>query len=733
MSQDAQEFDFAPCAQMIKALVPRATWIAFIDTADSLLYSSDGTILPEVAAIVSEMIAAGGGNSDTETVDGIGRSAEIGDLLAYFLRVTDDRGRLVGVTCLLCRSSQGGLSTLEAVDKLLRALLVLVGRDISQRAAIESGRFNLNETVELNWLLDVTQLRAGGKSESDLIGDTLAAIEKRLDADWIVLHVPGCHLTRVHGRKDGAEQTGEQLRELTTGYLLRAVQKRAQTLVVNKIREEGSKALLPFRILCVPLMAENECLGVVAVYNSSRRRSFTNDDARVLERLVPRLNELVTANIDRLTGVQSRRALEERIQTLTKLGEANAAIVYGDVDQLHVINELYGFSQGDDCLRRIGEIWRTVPMGSAGGGVYRLTGDRFLAVLNGATLNQARTWAENLREQIARNVSVGEPARLPLTVTLGVAVATGDTRLEHAIAAAETACKAGKDRGRNRVEVFEAADLSLMRRHEDVAVFREIIDALSDERFVLFAQPIVPLWDPTRPTNFELLVRMRDKSGNILAPESFMSAATRYQLLPQIDRWVVSHSLKELAPYASQLDETGARFAINLSGPSLADPEFADWVRSALRSSGLSGANLVFEVTETAAIGNLDAAKRFIERLGELDCNFALDDFGTGLSSLAYLKELKVECLKIDGAFVRDVLRDSGSESMVRAVLHIARQLNLVTVAEHIEDQETAEYLGKLGVVYGQGYGCGAPQPLESVLNQLAGVTTPGAQRQVAG
>ncbi|HQW10460.1 MAG TPA: EAL domain-containing protein, partial [Steroidobacteraceae bacterium] len=283
-------------------------------------------------------------------------------------------------------------------------------------------------------------------------------------------------------------------------------------------------------------------------------------------------------------------------------------------------------------------------------------------------------------------------------------------------------------------EVFAQTDASLVQRRDDLAIFRDLTDAFEQNRFVLYAQPIESLWDPTRARRYEILIRLRDAAGEPVSPSRFISAATRYQLLPQLDRWVVARAIERLDTHAALLRSRHATFCINLSGQSLGQPEFADFVRTTLKSAALPAEQLVFEFTESAAISDMPAAQRFIERVGALGVQFALDDFGTGFSSLAYLKSLAVSALKIDGCFVRDLLTDSRSEGVIRAVLQIAAQLGLDTVAEYVETGAIADRLRSLGVTYGQGYAFGAPVPLDTVLAELAAAppSTPVKPARVA-
>jgi Amt family ammonium transporter len=299
--------------------------------------------------------------------------------------------------------------------------------------------------------------------------------------------------------------------------------------------------------------------------------------------------------------------------------------------------------------------------------------------------------------------------------------------LAHALAEAEAACKAAKDRGRNRIELFEAGDASLVQRHEDVEIFRSLTNALDKNKFVLFAQPIVTIGAAEAPRHFEILLRLRRDDDSIASPDEFLSAATRYQFMGLIDQWVIGEVIRQLMPHAAALKAHRHTFWVNLSGQSLAQAEFADSLRTTVKTSDVPAVSLGFEITEGAAIGNLQRAQRCISRLRELGCDFALDDFGTGFSSLAYLRDLNVSKLKIAGKFVSNMSNDPKSDSMVRAVVRMAQQLGLQTTAECIENAETALHAKALGITYGQGYLYGAPRSLQEVLTELAARWQPPA------
>jgi EAL domain-containing protein (putative c-di-GMP-specific phosphodiesterase class I) len=272
-----------------------------------------------------------------------------------------------------------------------------------------------------------------------------------------------------------------------------------------------------------------------------------------------------------------------------------------------------------------------------------------------------------------------------------------------------------------------------MRRHTDVLVVQRLHEALAEDRFALFAQPILPLGTDGLEPRFEFLLRMVTETGELLPPDKFLSAAERYQLLPAIDRWVVKHSLQTLARHSSALRGRRMRFSINISGASIAADDFLEFLETQIAESGVPPEILCFELTETSAVSNLTRADRLMQRLRVLGCSFALDDFGTGLSSLVYLKSLPVSVLKIDGAFVRDAGVNQRTESMVRAIAQLAHTMGMETVAEYVETDELRSRMTALGVDFGQGFAIGRPLPVEDVLGDLALYEAMAAQEPAAG
>ena len=296
--------------------------------------------------------------------------------------------------------------------------------------------------------------------------------------------------------------------------------------------------------------------------------------------------------------------------------------------------------------------------------------------------------------------------------------ATGE--VASALSAAESACNAAKEGGRNRVHCFEENDLDLMRRRREMQWAARIHAALEEGRFELHRQAILPLQGEEAGAHFELLIRMRDEQGKLVPPDHFIAAAERYNLMPAIDRWVVESAFRWLVSAADERASL-AMCAINLSGQSMGDDQFLPFVIDQFRLSGLDASRICFEITETSAIANFSQASRFIQSLRGLGCRFALDDFGTGLSSFGYLKHFQVDFLKIDGSFVKDLLNDSVDREMVRSINEIGHLTGKKTIAEYAESEEIVAMLRAIGVDYAQGFGVARPERLPTGAEWVAG------------
>jgi len=424
------------------------------------------------------------------------------------------------------------------------------------------------------------------------------------------------------------------------------------------------------------------------------------------------------ADHDPLTGLLNRRAYERRLEEhLTRgerYGHAGAVMVL-DLDDFKEVNDTLGHSAGDELIVRVAGALATRLRESDT--LARLGGDEFAILTPTGDRAEAESLANSLLGVVRRERAARGPGgrERPITASIGVAPLEGAESLgaEEALINADLAMYDAKEAGRNRSETYGGTSRGQAHIEARLEWAERIRAALDEDRLVLHAQPVVET-ATGRTTQHELLVRMVDAHGDLIPPGSFLPIAERFGLIREIDRWVVTRAIRMLGEHR----EEGRRptVEINLSAHSLGDSQLAAHIGRELRAEGVAATQLIFEVTETTAIGNIAAARTFAERLGELGCRFALDDFGAGFGSFYYLKHLPFDFIKIDGEFVRNCTSDPTDRLVIGAVVELARGMGKRTIAEFVGDEETLTTLGELGVDYAQGFHLGPPAPLENWL-----------------
>jgi diguanylate cyclase (GGDEF)-like protein/PAS domain S-box-containing protein len=419
---------------------------------------------------------------------------------------------------------------------------------------------------------------------------------------------------------------------------------------------------------------------------------------------------------DELTGLINRRGFERELKNAledTKRNRSEHALCYIDLDDFKIVNDTCGHSAGDELLRRIASnLQLRVRKNDI---LARLGGDEFGLLLRNCPLQRAEEIARGIRDEV-RDVRFHWDDKL-FTVGASIGVVSIDEYSEdmtEILSAADSACYIAKDLGRNRVHIFAPDDTKVVRRLGEMQWPQRIREALQGSGFLLYAQRMKLLQDDTEGEDImEFLLRLRGDNEEIIPPGAFIPAAERYNLMRDIDTWVVDRAF-ELIAHEQTLQPTSRPrvYAINLSGQSLDDDEMAQLVRTRIQQFGVNPRSVCFEITETSAIANLSRATALMKDLRELGCRFALDDFGTGLSSFAYLKKLPVDYLKIDGEFVRDLLKDPVDRAMVETINNIGHVLRLKTIAESVESEATLEAVRRIGVDYAQGFEIAKPAPI---------------------
>jgi diguanylate cyclase (GGDEF)-like protein len=422
------------------------------------------------------------------------------------------------------------------------------------------------------------------------------------------------------------------------------------------------------------------------------------------------------ATHDALTGLVNRQEFERRLERVLSEARGNDeeyALLYLDLDQFKVVNDTCGHTAGDQLLRQVTAQLHERLRGRDT--LARLGGDEFGVLLEHCPLDQALRIATELRDAVQdyRFVWEGKPFSVGVSIGL-VPLSTAVGTVAAGLSAADAACYAAKEQGRNRVHLYQPDDALLATQRTQMQWVSRLTHALDANRFRLYQQAISRLGQhgSGRP-HFEVLLRLLDEEGRVVEPMAFVPAAERYNLMPAIDRWVVREVISRHAAQQCKAP-VGERpiFAVNLSGSSLSDERLADFVRGLLAEHKVPADMLCFEITETAAIANLGRAAQFIQELKREGCLFALDDFGSGMSSFAYLKQLPVDFLKIDGSFIRTMAEDRVVRAMAEAINRVAHVMAIETVAECAETAPILALLKELGVDHAQGYALARPQPL---------------------
>lgn len=434
---------------------------------------------------------------------------------------------------------------------------------------------------------------------------------------------------------------------------------------------------------------------------------------------------------DLLTGLINRREFERRAERLFASNEQDVdehAFCYLDLDQFKVVNDTCGHAAGDELLIQLSKlIKKTVRVRDT---LARLGGDEFGILMEHCSLNNAYRVATSILKAVQDYQFSWEGHSFRVGVSMGLVPITETTNnLTVLMKVADAACYLAKDKGRNRIEVYQEKDRELTERYGEMQWVNRIQEALDENRFRLYAQYILPL-DNSIHKHYELLIRMLDEQGAIIPPDAFLPAAERYNLITQVDRWVIENAFSFFKANPAFF-ESITFASLNLSGASFNEASFLDFLKEQLKILGKNSKRICFEITETAAINNLTAAGTFIAEVKQFGCRFALDDFGCGLSTFGYLKNLQVDYLKIDGLFVKGIVDDPIDHAMVKAINEIGHVMGMQTIAEFVENDGIKGMLREIGVNYAQGYGIHKPQPLEELLHRSDNVTNINKSKDV--
>jgi len=530
------------------------------------------------------------------------------------------------------------------------------------------------------------------------IGDAVITTDTEGNMEYlnpVAERMTGLTLAEAHGRSvlDVIRLVGEGTGEPVGNPLAQCLKDMNATVLdqnISLIRSDGR--VLAISACASPIRGrDGAAIGAVMIFQDI---TLTKEMGRQLA---------FQATHDSLTGLYNRREFETHLHAAlenARRDNVHHALCYLDLDQFKVVNDTCGHTAGDELLRQLADVLRRkvrdVDL------LARLGGDELGILLRYCDVEKARTIADEIRRTVKEFRFVWVGHAFEIGASIGVVVIDSESKnVSELLSAADVACYVAKDRGRNRVHVYQPDDKELTQRRGEMRWVSRITHALDHDRLCLFCQPIIQVSpDATMLPHYEILVRLRDESGALVPPTAFIPAAERYDLISAIDRWVIRSTFNHISTW-DKGDEWMC--AINLSGQSM-DDEFLSFVETELERAAINPRHICFEITETAAIANFTRAARFIDRLKKRGCCFALDDFGCGVSSLAYLKNLKVDYLKIDGNFIRNMVNDPIDYAMVEAICRIGHVMGLKIVAECVENQATLDAVSRLGIDFAQGY-----------------------------
>ncbi len=713
------EQKFLPYAQLAKMLVPSSGCLSVYDADGELRWSSDGYERPDLREFVTQLarVRSDSGRTALRT-SSTGTSAFTAALIA-------DGGQRLGYLIVELQSERTQAHALST--HLLNPLVECLCERMLADSAPQEPRPSLGNS-ELEFLIGVAEIDATGTAGLRQLLDRCMETLNCVAAAFVS---PDPSLTVIVQRDQDLDKNADVV-ERTRRHLLAWAQLNNRPMVVNRVGSSPGAA--PFKILSCPVRSEsNELTGLIALFRAATVQNFERRDVHLLEFLCRRVVGLLTPRSDPLaeTGTVTRAALEafmageaERAgyglepgtEAITP-GGRDGALLQINIDRLQAVNDEYGLDAGDAVIRELAACLKRhlEPTAVA----MRLSGDRFAVFLPGVTAAQAGNAADTLLEDIARSEVGYRDARIPLSVSIGIAV-RDDSLADpgELIAAAGTAMEEARRDGGNRYAIYRSDSMGSPQNANASIAAAKLREALDASQFALLAQPIVALANPAVTAGYELLIRLPDSTGALLSPDRFMSVAERYRLMLGVDTWVFAEMLRSVEPFAETLGELPVGVAVNVSAQSLQSPNYLETIVAEIARSRLPGSAFSFEISEADALAHLDAAETFIDRIRGAGAKTALDGFGVGLSSFAQLRRLNVDYVKIGGELIRDMAHDRHLESTVLGLAKAAESLGIPTVAEQVENQALADKLAGMGLVYGQGFAFGRPAALSELLNR---------------
>ncbi len=711
---------------LLQSLAPRAQCFCVYDAQSLCLWSSDGAEDGELDRFVAELPAEVFSGGDPESF--VHRTLTSGRM-AFAMPVASTGGLMV---VLFSRDAgkSTGFNPGMLHDILEPAVDIIAERLVNQHHLQSTVREQERLFAELNLVYDIDERLHGDARSHAGLAKLVGQSGRFLEIAYSVLLIPGKRIRISATHSTWRKVNRKVIDRYLIDHMLPKLEGRNYPAVFeippfddgSGIAEQGYQTLL-----CPILDRHGAVEGLLAQLGRVNHQPFEESHRRFMSHIGRKVEYVIEQSFDVMTGLMNRDGFEAQVREsykALKAGNDAHQLIYFDIDNLKLVNDKFGSSAGDEVVTRMASLLgESLPKTAV---LSRLEGDEFCILLTHASVDDAVELAKSARDRCRDLRYLKGDDSLQITLSVGISEFNERNGLSgEALTAARMACDSAKGHGRDRVQVYDGDNLSMIRRFDDMNLVAEIQRALDSDGFELLAQPILSMKSPDEHINYEILLRMSNAEGEPIPTDSFLSAAERYQMMPQIDRWVVSHAIGVLADNADVLKDRGARFCINLSGQSLSDDAMLAFILDEIESVGVPVELIGFEITESAAVLNLGKAQAFIQVLHERGCKISLDDFGAGLSSFAYLKNFRVDTLKIDGSFIRDITENRISESMVAAITQVAKVMELETVAEYVETDGIRELTERLGVDFAQGHNVGRPVALADVIERLGDQSQP--------
>ena len=713
---------------LLHSLVPRAQLFCYYNSKHDCIWNSDGAEDYEIDNFVAEL--------PREIVDrlvstdeSLRRTLSSGRTVLA-LPVLDESEKAAGLLVAMFSKNDGKSSAFNPglIKNILKPAIELIGESLRVGREIrdlESSVEEIEKELEFVYAVDKT-IHGASKRHSNL-AQLVGRSGRYLGINYSVLLIPSKRI-RISATHSNWKNVNRKIldRYLVEQLMPKLDGQRKPVIFEIPADDTSGSAKTGYQALLCPLLdKQGNVEGILAQLGKVNHKKFSKNDRRFMSHIGRKVEYVIEQSFDAMTGLMSRAGFETQLHESYGTLESDSdshQIIYLDLDNLQLVNDTFTRKAGDEVIMSFSRfLAEGLPTSAV---LSRLTGDVFCMLLTHATPETALEYANSIRDGASALRYLEGDKSLQVTISIGIASfdrSSGDDG--DALTTARMACEAAKEHGRDRIEIFTEGNRSVVRRYDDMQLVTKIQRALDDNEFELLAQPITGISENTTHPHYEILLRMEDGEGGRIETSALFSAAERYQMMPQIDRWVVSTTIAKLAAVREFVGGQNAVFAMNLSGQSLGDNDFLQFIEQEIEQSGLPASSLCFEITESSAVSNLKRAQAFIDRLGQRGCLISLDDFGAGLSSFAYLKSFNVDTLKIDGGFIRDITENRISESMVAAITQVAKVMQLKTVAEYVETQEIWTLISELGVDFAQGHFIGKPVTLDSVLSDLSDMT----------